>query len=60
MRAWLGQGETGSFFKVDADRGFNQIEVEAGGAVDVTAFELFNELWCSNRLLFDMKNGPAT
>jgi len=58
--AWLGQGETGSFSKVGADRGLIQIEGEAGEAVDATAFELFSELWCSNRLFLGMKNGPAT
>ena len=45
---------------MDADHGYNQIEVEAGEAVDATAFELFNGLWCSNRVLLGMKNGPAT
>ena len=45
---------------MDADCGFNQIEVEAREAVDATTFELFKELWCSNRLLFGMKNRPAT
>jgi len=59
MRAWLGQGDTELFFKADADRGFNQIDIEPGEAVDATTFELFNELWCGNRLLFGMKNGPV-
>ena len=37
MLGWLGEGQTGSFFKVDADRYFNQIEVESGQSVDGTA-----------------------
>lgn len=55
----MGAGETGSFFKVDADRGFNQI-VMTEDAVWSSAFAMLGELWVSERMLFGMKNGPPT
>jgi len=43
MLAFMGEGETGSLFKVDADRGFNQI-VMTEEAVWASAFEMLGEL----------------
>lgn len=46
------------FWKTDADRGFLQI-VQAPDAVRHTGFEIFNQLWVSERMLFAQINGPA-
>lgn len=59
MMAWMGEGDTGSFFKMDADRGFNQIVMTREATLG-SAFKMFNQLWVSERMLFGMKNGPAT
>jgi len=57
MLALLGQDQIGSFFKIDADRGFNPTEVVGREAVGATAFESFNGLWASNRVLLGINNG---
>lgn len=59
MLAWMGTGPTGSFFKMDADRGFNQIVMTHEARIG-SAFEMLGTLWVSDRMLFGMKNGPAT
>jgi len=59
MLVFMGEGETGSCFKVDADRKFNQI-VMMEEAVWASAFEMLGELLVSERMLFGMKNSPAT
>lgn len=59
MMAWMGNSETGSFFKMDADRGFNQIVMSKEATLG-SAFEMLGQLWVSERMLFGMKNGPAT
>lgn len=46
------------FWKTDADRGFLQI-VQAPSAIRHTGFEMFNQLWVSERMLFGQINGPA-
>ena len=46
------------FWKTDADRGFLQI-VQAPEAVRHTGFEMFGQLWVSERMLFGQINGPA-
>ena len=46
------------FWKTDADRGFLQI-VQAPEAVQHTGFEMFGQLWVSERMLFGQINGPA-
>ena len=46
------------FWKTDADRGFLQI-VQASDAVRHTGFEMFGQLWVSERMLFGQINGPA-
>jgi len=59
MLAFMGEGETESLFKVDADRRFNQI-VMTEEAVWASAFEMLGELWVSERMLLGMKNDPPT
>ena len=46
------------FWKTDADRGFLQV-VQAPSAVRHTGFELFHELYVSERMLFGQINGPS-
>ena len=46
------------FWKTDADRGFLQV-VQSPSAVRHTGFELFNQLWVSERMLFGQINGPS-
>ena len=46
------------FWKTDADRGFLQV-VQAPSAIRHTGFELFYELYVSERMLFGQINGPA-
>ena len=46
------------FWKTDADRGFLQV-VQAPSAVRHTGFELFHELFVSERMLFGQINGPS-
>lgn len=62
MMSWMSNenGGTGLFFKMDADRGFNQIVMADRESVLCTGFEMMNELWVSTRMLFGLKNGPAT
>ena len=46
------------FWKTDADRGFLQVQ-QAPGAIRHTGFELFHELYVSERMLFGQINGPS-
>ena len=57
MTMWVAQWSI--FFKVDADRGFNQV-VMAADSVPHTAFEMFHQLWTSVRMNFGVISGPAT
>ena len=47
------------FFKVDADRGFNQV-VMLADSIPYTGFQMFHQLWVSVRMNFGVINGPAT
>jgi len=57
MTMWVAQWAL--FFKVDADRGFNQVVMDAG-SIDQTGFEMFHQLWVSVRMNFGVISGPAT
>ena len=46
------------FWKTDADRGFLQV-VQAPQAIRHTGFELFHQLYVSERMLFGQINGPS-
>lgn len=46
------------FWKTDTDRGFLQV-VQAPSAIRHTGFELFHELYVSERMLFGQINGPS-
>lgn len=46
------------FWKTDADRGFLQV-VQSPSAIRHTGFELFHELYVSERMLFGQINGPS-
>ena len=57
MTMWVAQWAL--FFKVDADRGFNQVVMDAE-SIDRTGFEMFHQLWVSVRMNFGVISGPAT
>ena len=46
------------FWKTDADRGFLQV-IQAPSAIRHTGFELFHQLYISERMLFGQINGPS-
>ena len=57
MTMWVAQWSV--FYKVDADRGFNQV-VMLADSIPHTGFEMFHQLWVSVRMNFGVLNGPAT